>query len=273
MIIVRVSGGLGNQMFQYALGRRLAHFHQSALKLDVSIFKTYKLHDYCLKHLNIIENIASLEEIVRLKKKRWIFRLGKQFVKQRFFHFDPKILDLPDNVYLKGYWQSERYFKDIEGIIRKDFSFKKRPDKNNKNILKKILKSNSVSIHVRRGDFVVKGCGTCGISYYKKAINLIKNKVAGPVFFVFSDDPDWCKVNLNINKNMTFVDFNSRDKNYEDLRLISSCKYNIICNSTFSWWGAWLNKNKNKIVIAPKKWFNNLTIDTSDAVPKTWLQI
>jgi len=290
MIIIRLIGGLGNQMFQYALGRRIAYARNISLKLDTSGFKGYKLHDYSLKHLNIIEDIVSSEELDRLKNPKGISGFIKKrlerfipyykhfIVKQKFFHFDPNILKARDNVYLIGHWASEKYFKEIESIIRKEFVVKTPPDKKNKRMIKKIKETNSVSLHVRRKDFISNKTtyahhGVCPLDYYKEAVKLISSKVKKPVFFVFSDDPKWAKDNIKPGLKTFHLDYNGRSKNYEDLRLMSHCKHNITANSTFSWWGAWLNKNKRKIVITPKQWFNKSKRSLEDLLPQDWLRV
>ena len=177
--------------------------------------------------------------------------------------------------YYIGYWQSEKFFKDISDEIRKDFSFPKFTSEKNLEILKLIKSYNSVSIHIRRGDYLQnRGFnGLAPLEYYQKAIEYIKNKIENPHFFIFSNDIEWCRKNLSI-ENSYYIDWNRGEESYRDMQLMSLCKHNIIPNSTFSWWGAWLNKNPNKIVIAPEKWFNDcVNIDYSNIVPETWIKI
>jgi len=290
MIIIKIIGGLGNQMFQYALGRRIAYTRQALLKLDISGFKTYKLRKYSLKHLNIVENIASTEEVnqfinpqgikafIRPSLEKFKPYYRHMVVRQKFFHFDPNILKTRDNVYLIGHWASEKHFKDIESIIRKEFKCKKPSDTRNKIMLKKIRQCDSISLHVRRKDFISNKAtyahhGVCSLAYYKEAVKLIGSKVKNPVFFVFSDDPKWAKENIKPKSKSFYLDYNGKSKDYEDLRLMSYCKHNIIANSTFSWWGAWLNKNNKKIVITPKQWFNKSKRSLEDLLPQDWLRI
>ncbi|MCK4744844.1 alpha-1,2-fucosyltransferase, partial [Candidatus Parcubacteria bacterium] len=202
-------------------------------------------------------------------------RLRLVITKEQHSHFDSKILKLIGNIYLDGYWQSEKYFKNIENSIRKEFTLKNDLQLKAKKLLRKIKNTESISIHIRRNDYIShkpanQYHGVCHLSYYKKAINVIIKKIDDPHFFVFSDDIDWCKKNLKIKFPTIFVEGN---KDYEDLILMSKCKHNIIANSTFSWWGAWLNNNPNKIVIAPKKWFRKKSINTKDLIPKTWIKI
>ena len=293
MIIVKIIGGLGNQMFQYALGRALAHMNNTELKLDIGEFeKHYKLHRYSLQHLNIDAEIATSDEINRLKsgnESRLISPLLKVFrkiykknavrnyVTENKFSFDASILSLGDNAYLDGYWQSEKYFIDIQDIIRQEFRLKTPPDWNNESIIEQIGTVNSVAVHIRRGDYVSDQNansvhGTASLEYYTKAAKKIMNSTKSPIFFIFSDDPEWVKKNLNLPSSMIFVDHNGPEKNYEDLRLMSLCKHHIIANSTFSWWGTWLAKHKDQKVIAPLRWFNN-DVNTNDLIPDRWERI
>lgn len=287
MVIVKLIGGLGNQMFQYACARRIAHRHNVSLKIDVSGFEVYKLHKYSLKHFNIIEEFAAQDEIARFKEPkgiapRLLMKLlpyhGHTLVRERFFLFDPRLLKVSKNVYLDGYWQSERYFNDIKDIICNEFTAKHEPDVKNKEMIQNILGINAVSLHIRRGDYVSNLTtnqvhGVCSLEYYQQAVSIISQRVENPIFFVFSDDPEWVKQNLKIAYPIIFVDHNDADKNFEDLRLMSLCKHHIIANSSFSWWGAWLGNNLNKNIVAPKKWFSKEDVNTQDLIPERWIRI
>lgn len=263
MIIVRLIGGLGNQCFQYAIGRRLAGLRNTELKLDLSEFETYKLHAYSLGNLNITEKFATPEEVAAAKR-----------VKEKHFHFDPGVFDLPDGTYLHGYWQSEKYFTAISDIIRGDLTVKPPLAGKNKEIADAAAACNSVSLHIRRADYVTESIfQPCSLDYYKAAVEHIAGAAPNPHFFAFTDDKAWVRENFKLDYPLTFVEHNGPDKNYEDLRLMSSCKHNIIANSTFSWWAAWLNKNPGKIIFAPKKWFTDKAhSDPKDIVPASWLR-
>lgn len=288
MIIVKVIGGLGNQMFQYAFYRNLKSKY-SDVKLDISAFKTYSLHNgYELnKIFNIEEDIASEDEVNKLLKipsnKGLLYKLKRKILKKERTYFIQKDfgykLDFlkTENIYLDGYWQSEKYFRNSKDTILKEFTFKKDLTDKNKDMAELINGSNSVSIHIRRGDYItnpqalkVHG-GICDIQYYKHSIDIINNRVKNPKFFVFSDDMAWVKNNLSL-KDCVYVDWNKNQDSYIDMQLMSLCKHNIIANSTFSWWGAWLNSNGNKIVIAPQKWFNT-NVNTTDLIPESWTKI
>lgn len=287
MIIVRLIGGLGNQLFQYAVGRRLAHVLGTELKLDITGFETYKKRKYYLRPFNIQENFASSAEIAalvpkgRLERalaKRWQKKWPK-YIQQRYFHFDPDILNLSDGVYLDGYWQSEKYFADIAGIIHREFTVKTPQTGKDKELAEITAATESVSLSIRRGDYVSSPDmnqfhGVCDLDYYSRCVEHITQTVKNPHFFIFGDDPQWARNNLKLPYPSTLVDHNGPDKGYEDLRLISQCKHNIIANSSFSWWGAWLNPRNEKIVIAPKQWFGEKVQDSrkmDDLLPATWI--
>jgi hypothetical protein len=291
MIIVKLIGGLGNQFFQYALGRNLAIKNNTELKLDISEFEDYKLHKYGLHHFNIVENIVTKKDLMRIKMPSSRLRnffvdvnfklTGKQplfYKEESYFHFDPGKLNLPDNVYLVGYWQSEKYFEDIKSIIRKEFTIKTQPDPINTKAGEQISSCESVSVHVRRGDYIMNPAtnqihGVCSTDYYYRAIDRLIKNVDNPHFFVFSDDPAWARNNLKFDYATMFLAHNGPDKSYEDLRLMSMCKHHITANSSFSWWGAWLSGNKDKIVIAPKKWFNQSNHEARDIIPDSWYRL
>ena len=248
MIIVKLKGGLGNQMFQYAYGRKLTLERQATLVLD----KTY---------------LTPIRQLITGTTTRH-YELGEFKIKAKF-------TKAKGHNYLDGYWQNEKYFKDIRHILLKDFTLKKKT--NNFLKLKKLIaETNSVSIHFRRGDYVKRAVtrkyhGVLNLNYYRRAIALIGEKVEKPNFFVFSDDISWVKKNFKIGKPLTFISGLRKLTNSEELILMSLCKHNIIANSSFSWWGAWLNKNPAKIVIAPKRWFRAKT--DSEIVPQSWIKL
>lgn len=289
MIITRLYGGLGNQMFQYALGRQLALSRGTDFYIDTSAFERYKLHKYNLDKFCILENIAKKKFIPRDINRNFYIRnynllFNKIFrkvliIEEKEMGYSPNILQsLDSNVYLMGYWQSELYFNNIRNILLDEFTLKKDLREQSMKIFEKISVSNSVSLHVRRGDYVsnsntMKTHGVCSLNYYNQAIQLLKDKYMDLTYFIFSDDKTWVKENLKITGKTYYVDHNDAEHNYEDLFLMSSCKHNVIANSSFSWWGAWLNKNQNKIIIAPKMWFNNPEKNSKDIIPSGWLKM
>jgi hypothetical protein len=282
MVTVKLIGGLGNQMFQYALGRTIAHRRRTSLALDVSAFRDwYKLRKYSLGVFNIVEKFAP-GGIPRFSR---VCALGQRFLlpgvtyvlKEKSFPFDPDALNAPRNVYLDGYWQSEKYFKEIEDVIRREFCFKTEPDPPNSELANRVKSVNSVSVHVRRTDYVSSPksyelLGICPLEYYREAAELIVSQVPNPHFFVFSDEPDWARGNLEPKGPTTFVTQNCLDNAHEDLRLMALCRHHIIANSTFSWWGAWL-ANSGGIVIAPQRWFRSNHVDARDLIPAGWVRV
>jgi len=301
MVVVRLFGGLGNQMFQYAAGRSIACVNEKVLKLDITsgFREDFYKRKYCLKYFNIEEHIASKSELPRLlinhseslsvfgKTSRFInnlFPLDKKYVyKEKSLLFDPSIFKPRDRIYLIGYWQSEKYFSNIEPIIRSEYSFKTLPANRNKEIAERILNDNSVGIHFRRlygvsGEKVIrkhkKVYGTPSVQYYKNAIRYLQEMYSDLIFFIFSDHIQWVKDNFREQLPLIFVDYNDNESSYEDLRLMSLCKHQIIANSSFSWWAAHLNRNKSKTIIAPKTWFlDRYKNENNDIIPESWIRM
>jgi hypothetical protein len=268
LIIVKLFSGMGNQMFQYAAARRLSIVNNDLLKLDISGFRKGEFfRKYSLSHFNIVEQLATNKEISHLKSVR--------YVKEVSFGFNSKILELErGDVYLEGYWGCEKYFKNIEEIIRKEFTVKYPLTDENKRLADSIDNCQSVAIHVRRGDYLHPRYNNffaiCPLDYYFEAVNRITEEFSNLHFFIFSDDPDWVQQNLKLRFPTTLIRHNGNEKNYEDLRLMSFCNYHIIANSSFSWWGSWLATKPNKIVFAPSKWYNNLNFDISHLLIDSW---
>ena len=280
MVKTKLLGGLGNQMFQYAIAKNLSLRNKTKLYLDLSsllsrgeavgyTFRDFELDIFDIKYS--IENKKPKTLITRLKSKIRPLKV----VRERDHTFHPEVLMLRGNIYLDGHWQNENYFTDIKTNILEDFSFKIPPDPSNEELLRQIMGVNSVSVHFRRGDYVTNPNandyhGICSDEYYITALNIIQREVPNPHFFVFSDDIEAIKSSFTFNTDVTYVDNNPGKKSYEDMRLMAACQHNIIANSSFSWWGAWLNRNPQKKVIAPKNWFKQLE---SDIVPKEWIKI
>ena len=291
MLVSNIIGGLGNQMFQYAAGRARSLKLDVPLKLDTRDFSGYQLHQgFELNRLfNCCAEIATDIDLSktlgwqRLKLAQRLLRRPqlKQFRHENYvvephFNYWSDISQLKDNVYLDGYWQSEKYFIEFADKIRAEFTFKLPLSPQNNEIAAHILQVNAVSLHVRRGDYVTNAknsfIGVCPLGYYQAAVEVIKSHVAEPIFFVFSDDIGWVRDNLVLGERSIFVDHNTGEESYNDMRLMSLCKHHIIANSSFSWWSAWLNPNAKKIVIAPKQWFVSGK-NANDLLPKTWLKI
>lgn len=293
MVIVKLMGALGNQLFQYAIGLRIALDNDLIFKLDVTdVENDFYKRTYSLRHFNITENIASKTDLKYLQRsRRRLFRMANRLipfnksyeVKEKSPCFDHDVLRPYKKVYLNGFWQSEKYFKSIEDILRKELTVKKPLIDQNLKTANDIIKTNSVGIHFRRlhgvstdGNTNIKEAtmyGKLPIEYYNLALRYLSNKYNNLTLFIFADDPEWVKENAEFRFPTNFVTHNTYDKDYEDLRLMSLCKHQIIANSSFSWWSAWLNANPGKIVITPKKQYNDRALYNRDYIPESWIKI
>ncbi len=289
MIIVRLKGGMGNQMFQYACGRALSLRHNVPLKLDTSFYdlnlKGVTKRGYDLDVFTIQADIAEQSDIPFLYKlyssKLFVYfvTLVRKFFKskgqEKSFNFDASIFNKGDNLFLDGYWQSPKYFSDIEEVIRKDFIVKEALPENIQKLALEIKSQNSLCVHVRRGDYV--GNATHEVvtnTYYKDAVEVISGKTTLGHVYVFSDDIAWCRENVQFDIPTTYVGDEYAGKKAEgNLFLMSLCNHFIIANSSFSWWAAWLSPNKSKIVVCPKQWFADASIDASDVIPLDWIKM
>jgi len=287
LIIVKIIGGLGNQMFQYAYAKVLQQKGYT-VKIDISAFETYKLHGgYQLDKYNIDLKISTKEENDKFYKNHFIAktlrRLGfdnSNIIQEKSLAFDEKLLNIKNYNYISGYFQNEMYFKEIKEILLKEFTLNLDKSKYTNKIENEILDSkDSCAIHIRRGDYSnstnINIHGVCDLAYYDKAISFINSKYDDLKYFIFSDDILWVKENLKMRNAIYYIDSEEKRTPHEDMYLMSLCKNNIIANSSFSWWGAWLNKNDEKIVIAPKRWFSDDTLEkqSKNIVCDSWLKI
>jgi len=292
MIISRITGGLGNQMFQYATGRALALQKKTVLKLDISTYARDPLRTFDLDVYPLQATIASPAETLALRghdyqgfSRRLIKVIApskltppKTHVQEQGYSYHPEIHALPETVYLDGYWQSEKYFQDVAPTIRQELTLIAPMDQANKKVADQIRASTSVSLHVRRTDYVTnakKGHSLhalISLDYYRQAIEYVRQHIPHPTIFVFSDDHQWVKDNLTFDLPTIFVDCNDGQHAHEDIRLMSDCQHHIIANSTFSWWGAWLAEHPQQVVIAPKTWFND-GVSSADLVPDRWIRL
>lgn len=283
-IIVRVLGGLGNQLFQYAAGRRLALRTGAPLKLDLTDFATYPLRKYRLSHFRTIQNEASAEDLAAVphtwlgrmvaRRRAGTFRYVKE---QRWCSKRDLISDLGSGVYLDGYWQGEGYFADIAHILRRELVPKHPVTKASLQIAQRMRETESVGLHVRRGDYVSHWRNrlrykACSADYYRKAVAEITQRRGRCDIFVFSDDHAWVREHLG-DSTWSQINHNGPDRDYEDLWLMSQCRHHIIANSTFSWWAAWLGANPHQVVVAPRNWFVNSFRQAPDLYPMHWLRL
>ena len=290
MVIVKLMGGMGNQMFQYAFGRSLSLKKGVTLKLDLKFLldrtpkKNFVFRDYDLTIFNCKPQILIEED-----KKSFFgsFIMGnkyfnkflpvknRKFYTERRFEYDANVDKFNEDIYLEGYWQSYKYFSEFESTIRKDFYFKSKFNEEEEIINQKILSTNSVCINVRRADFLINSFhGVCNEKYFYQGLNYINNTESELNVFVFSDDIEWCKNNLNFAFPTTFVDHEYAGEKFQSyLQLMTNCKHFIIPNSSFGWWAAWLADFSKKIVVAPEKWFSDSNINTKDLIPHDWIRI
>jgi hypothetical protein len=296
MIVVRLFGGLGNQMFQYALGRHLSWHRKTELLMDTSYFDyrsttpQFTPRQFELDIFNIEAKVASSQELRGLPyftnsiihrgvhKIKKIFNLyyfldSCEYISEKEpFHFDEKVLNVGRNAYLVGHWQNPRYFIEISDMIRSDFTFSVPFSEKTRTMATAIREGMSVCINIRRGDFVRNSVhGVLGLDYFYAAIKLIKERTNNCHFYIFSDEIGWCQENLRINSGHTFVTHEyAGNKFAEYLYLMTQCKHFVIPNSTFGWWAAWLADYPQKIIIAPKRWFAQADFDTTELIPQGW---
>ena len=285
MVIVKLQGGLGNQLFQYAIGRYLSVKNNDTLTLDNSFLNItnatgYTLRNYELDIFPITPRILNKEKYFgsSITSRIRTPLSGIRYINEPSFKFIPEVSNWKGDVYLEGYWQSEKYFCKIANIIRDDLKFSPVLNEDNSKVALQINSCNSVSIHIRRTDYIGRdGAATyhyvCPITYYLNAIEWIVKLFPDAVFFIFSDDISWVRNNLQIGYPHYFINQNYGKQSYVDMQLMSMCKHHIIANSSFSWWGAWLNKYEQKKVIAPERWFTDPDIDDSDIIPESWLKL
>lgn len=294
MILVNIIGGLGNQMFQYAFGYAISKENNIKIKLDIRGYNSYHLRNYELGLYNIEEssklkfkydflfnklngNTSHLNKVTRKVLQNFLRRTKFYYQEREEFIFDKEVFDIRTNTYFYGYWQNEKYFKKYRKELIKIFTLKSIHSKT-KEYQQKIIDCEAVSIHIRRGDYVTNANissvhGVCDINYYKKAVKEVLKNKKQIQFFIFSDDMFWAKNNLDFINNKIFVELDSNIPDHEEMYLMSKCKHNIIANSSFSWWGAWLNQYSDKKVIAPKKWLNNSKLNANDLIPASWIRL
>ncbi|MBN9332130.1 alpha-1,2-fucosyltransferase [Devosia sp.] len=283
--ITALTGGLGNQMFQYAMGRALAERHGAPLLLDVRGLQHDALRSYALSHFRISAELASEadmpRELGRLGRRlhrlpRWL--TGQTRIVEQGFPFDPTILDLSPPLHLSGNWQSDRYFSSYADIIRGEFQLREAFTPDRQAIADLLTERPMISVHVRRGDYVSNATtnayhGTCEPEWYDAARQRLAQQLGNAEYMVFSDDPDWARANLKDFSSAVFVEPKDDGRDEQDMHLMALCHHHIIANSSFSWWGAWLNPKPGKEVIAPLNWFRSAQHDTRDLIPANWTRL
>jgi hypothetical protein len=296
MLLVELLGGLGNQMFQYAFGRSVSTHLGVQVKFDIRnlldrkpksnfTFRDYELDVFRAELLIATASELALYDVLpagrltqfskRIQRK---ITGAQRFVEKELFVYDSSVLQAGRNTYFEGYWQSEKYFAPYTSLIRDAFRFRQPLTGLSHALAEKMQEAPSVAVHVRRGDYITNPLtntihGTCTPAYYQQAVASIQERVGDVNLFVFSDEPDWVKKNLHFAVPTTYVTHNKGKASYQDMQLMSLCQHNIIANSSFSWWGAWLNNNPAKNVIAPKQWFQLENINSTNLIPASWLQL
>jgi hypothetical protein len=292
MIIIRLKGGMGNQMFQYAFAKGMAKRLNTDFKTDCSLLldrsrgKDHIYRNYDLSLFQVQENFTLplffLNLIYKLKssfirKKITAFvAKGKRIEKEKHFHTDVTLLNNPaDETLYNGWWQNFRYFENIKEELKADFRFKASLLKESNLIHHKIKESNSICLNVRRTDFLTNpALNATNLEYFLRAAKKMAELVEQPHFFIFSDDVEWCEENLVFDYPTEFVQHDQKGEKFGNyLQLMIACKHFIIPNSSFAWWAVWLNENKSKKVIAPNRWFNEGEHDTSGLIPEEWIRV
>jgi hypothetical protein len=290
MIVLRVFGGLGNQMFQYALGRHLTHATGQMLRLETSIRDPNRHARFALDRFRIVAEVAPQLECKllwrpaarvlpcisdRLGMPSSVFRIYRE---RHPMELDRQILGLVGHAYLIGYWQNEGYFSGSGEVIRRDFVLRSPPTTASARLLDEIRENQSVGVHVRRGDYVhnpqiAAEYNVCDLDYYRRACERVAASVITPRYYVFSNEPVWCKQNLPFLRDSVVVDTNPPEEPWEDLRLMAACKHFVIANSSLSWWAAWLGNYPGKTVVAPARWCVSNWLDVRRWLPADWLVV
>ena len=303
MIITRLTGGLGNQMFQYAAGLSLAEHNRTVLKLDVSWYKRYPEYEahnrYALSCFNVCEQFATEEEVDRYRgiqltrSERWLARVAHwahfyrysrensvrgNWYRPSSFRFSTEFFNQPDGTYLDGMFQSEKYFLPVASLLRLHFSQRYPQGEEVRRLREAIASGPSVAVHFRRGDYASnetfsKEIGVLGYQYYARSVAMMAERHPGATFYVFSDDIDWVAREFRPNVPCVFVRGIPNDDPSSSQGLMSLCDHFILANSTFGWWVAWLNPSPQKTVIAPDPWFAANHLEGGDVVPESWLKI
>jgi len=303
VVIVKLMGGLGNQLFQYATGKALAERHGASLKVDLSWYeRDDRQGAFQLDRFLFAFEVVTPEEIKRLKHGTssvisLLRHYGQDqiaghlfsvthgstlpqnltYYPERAIDFDPAVMDLSGDVYLDGFWQCENYFHSLRRELLSGFQLRDEIDKKNRDILTSITSSGSVCLHIRRGDYLSDSSATrihgiCSPAYYERAITYLKDVLHNPTFFIFSNDPAWVRERFDLGTRFVSVE-NNQGAGYMDLYLMKHCNHFVIANSTFSWWGAWLSEAKDNVVIGPKQWFSSKEYNDADRMPASWVRM
>lgn len=286
MVVAKLAGGLGNQLFQYAAGRALSIRLGVPLRVEASGYGPACDRPIHLDRFNIqagklsvarpLQDIWTRRPFYSVAKRldRLHLHLRYRVLEDSYNGFDARFLSISGRVYLQGYWQSERYFQPVAHLVRRELTLRDPPGAENAALLEKIDSVEAVALHVRRGDYLsgnhlVRYC-PLGLDYYRQAMDRLTARLRAPHYFIFSDDPVWTRENIRPAAPVTYVTHNLGDRDFEDLRLMARCRHFIIANSSFSWWGAWLGENPARQVIAPRSWAQESEAMTRERIPADW---
>jgi hypothetical protein len=289
MIVTRLHGGLGNQLFQFAAGYALAQRRGVPHKVDLGTFVHERERDFGLRSLGLRYEVATPEEVRRLapqwgpwwknKYILWSNRLtpfaSRRWVRESTFDYDRRVRDVRDPAYLDGWWQSEKYFSEFSADIRAQFSPKNPPSARVADCARTLASRTTVAVHVRRGDYIANDDasqfhGTCSNAYYEEACKKMARDMPDALFCIFSDDPSWARSNLTFPAGAEFLSGTGPLAVEEDFFLLCQCRHFVIANSTFSWWPAWIKDSPGQRVIAPRRWFRGFDVNPSDRFPSDW---
>lgn len=288
MIITRLNGGLGNQLFQYAFGRSLAARHGVPLRLDIRDYRNSPKHGLLITNFAITSPFLSSEELAQVpditRRSRWqrlIWNLNPtrlRWIRERPYGYQPHWLTLGKALYLDGYWQSEMFFSDFVRIIRKELTLTAPLSSATQEVAARMQRTRSVALHVRRGDYitdprVARLYLPLPLSYYERCLGLWNAHSEETAVFIFSNDIDWCKNNIRWPYPTFFVDHTDASTAHEDLYLMQQAKCCITANSTLSWWGAWLGSRPNQIVYTPDNWFYPNTLADQYIPCQHWIRV
>lgn len=287
MIVFYCQGGLGNQLFQYATARQIAKRLNQELVLDPYWFE-HPLKGETIRPLELLNYNSKLRVATSEEQRSWK-RLRSRFapylgpflplrvIRERGVAYNNEVESAAAGSYLFGFWQSEKYFKDIRKELLHELQPITPPEATDRTVIEQMRQCNAICVHVRRGDYVTLNSaaayhGVCSLDYYQRAIAYVTSRVDNPALFIFSDDPDWTRANLHTPHLTHYVAHNSVRDAFQDVRLMSYCNHHVIANSSFSWWGAWLANTKNQIVVAPERWFQ-ADRPTPDLLPSHWIRL
>lgn len=291
VVVVRIYEGLGNQLFQYSAASALAFRSGARLKLDnrsyreKRVYRKYRLGLYRTRgeFINAYDWVRiRFTENCRFPRLKVLVGgvlpfLQMHWLRDREIGYDAAVTAPTLDAYLHGFWHSPKYFADYDAKIREELTLRSEPEGLNRELFEEIHRKNSVCVHIRRSDYIANPAltarhGVCSVAYYEAALDHVAREKRADAFFVFSDDPEWTQQNIRVPGRATFVTHNL-DAEYEDLRLMSACRHFIIANSTFSWWGAYLGSSKDKMVIAPERWYAEPSPHEADLIPETWIRM